>query len=100
MASGTAQPLFYRPGWVAKLSVIAAAALYFVGIYLDAMEGVDVSQGAVLHLLVPFIFIIPASIVAHVAYWIGRRSQRVGDIAFSVAIVLMCIGLAASAHAR
>jgi hypothetical protein len=100
MMSGTSRPLFYRPGWLAKASVIAAGALYFVGLYFDAMRGADLNQAAFLHLLVPVVFVIPVVIVAQVAYWIGRRSRRVGDIAFTVAIVALCVALTVSANAR
>lgn len=98
MPTATGQPFIFWPGWAAKLSVLVAAALYFVGIYLDSRDGVDVTQAAILQLLIPFVFAIPAVIIAQIAYWIARRRQRVGDFVFSVVIVAMCVGLAAASH--
>src|SRR5690242_14354773 len=100
MISTPSQYHGYRPGWIAKLSVIVAAALYFIGLYLDGMRGADLGQGAFLQLLVPFILVVPAIVIGHLAYSLTRRRQRAGDIGFSLAILAECITLVAVALAR
>jgi hypothetical protein len=90
MAPPAAEPRVYRPGWLAKLSVFVAAALYFVGLYFDAMRGADLALAAFLQLLVPFVFVAPAWFVGLLAYAVARRvppprrCRRVADVAFAV----------------
>src|SRR5689334_6602637 len=95
----------YSPGWIAKASVVAAAALYFVGLYLEGSRGADLAQGAFLQLLVPFVVVAPAWFVGLLAYSVPRRlaaarRQRVGDVAFAWVMVAVCVAWVVAAHAR
>ena len=89
----------YQPGWLAKLSVIAAAAFYFVGVYLGWVRGAELDRGACLHLAVPLVSVVPAWVVGHVASFLARRRQRAGDLAFSAAMFAISVVVAVASHA-
>jgi hypothetical protein len=88
----------YEPGRLAKLSVVVSACAYFAYLYFGAMRGADLAQGAFLQLLVPFILAVPAWVVAHIAWFLGGRRQRIGDVGFTITMVAECAAIAVAAY--
>src|SRR4051812_21165358 len=93
------------PGWLAKASVAAAAAVYFGGLYFNSARGADLQQGAILQLLVPFVLVAPAWFVGLLAHSVPRRTpaarrQLAGDVAFACVMLTIVAALVAAARAR
>ena len=104
-ASNASELRGYRPGWLAKGSVLVAAGSYFVGMYYDGRRGADLSQAAFLQVLVPFLFAAPASIVGFVAYLLSwraspSRQRRIGDVSFAVTMMAECGAVLIANHMR
>jgi hypothetical protein len=89
----------YNPGVIAIGSIVVAGACYFASLWYSAMSGSDLAQGAFLHILVPFIFAIPAWLVGNIVYFAARGRQRAGDVAFGVVLLGECLFVALSANA-
>lgn len=84
----------YRPGTWAKASAVVGGCGYIANICWAAYDGVDTSLAAFVHVFLVFLLVLLPMLFGMVFYFGFHRSQRAGDWAFAVCMILQGIALA------
>jgi hypothetical protein len=85
----------YRPGTWAKLSTLIAALGWFTQLWFASQRGADLAQGAFLNIFAALFLAVVPMVAGTICFYLGRHSQRAGDIGFAMIMVAQGVALAA-----